>query len=200
MVTRPESDSVRAFRDRVRARHPGFVEAVMADLRITASLRGDRVEVGTRFDAVRTAIHLAAVSDAFGAQVCYRAKASLQARGVPVLPRVFHRLAMMLAQVCIGDPVVVEAGVYLAHGQVVIDGIAEVGSGTVFFPWVTVGLKAGNVDGPKIGRNVRVGTGAKIIGPVRVGDGATIGANAVVVTDVAPGATVAGIPARPLAG
>ena len=61
------------------------------------------------------------------------------------------------------------------------------------------GLKAGNVDGPKIGRNVRVGTGAKIIGPVRIGDGASIGANAVVVDDVAEDTTVAGVPARVLA-
>ena len=43
---------------------------------------------------------------------------------------------------------------------------------------------------------VSIGTGAKLIGPVRVGDGATIGANAVVVDDVAPGATVVGVPAR----
>jgi serine O-acetyltransferase len=43
---------------------------------------------------------------------------------------------------------------------------------------------------------VNIGTGAKIIGNVTVGAGATIGANAVVVDDVAPGATVSGVPAR----
>ena len=41
-----------------------------------------------------------------------------------------------------------------------------------------------------------IGTGAKLIGPVTVGDGATIGANSVVVDDVADGATVVGAPAR----
>ena len=45
------------------------------------------------------------VSDTFFAQVLYRAKASMQAAGVPVLPRIAHRLAMAIAQVCIGDPV-----------------------------------------------------------------------------------------------
>ena len=43
-----------------------------------------------------------------------------------------------------------------------------------------------------------IGTGAKVIGPVTVGAGSRIGANAVVVDDVAPGATVVGAPARPV--
>jgi serine O-acetyltransferase len=128
--------------------------------------------------------------------VLYRAKARMQALGIPVLPRLAHRLAMSVAQVCIGDPVVVEPGIYIAHGQVVIDGLSEVGSGAVFFPWVTVGLRSGDFNGPTIGRNVRVGTGAKIVGPIKVGDGASIGANAVVVSDVPANATAVGVPAR----
>ena len=137
--------------------------------------------------------------DAFGGQVCYRAKARLQALGVPVLPRLAHRMAMALAQVCIGDPVVVHAGVYIPHGQVVIDGLTEVGSGTAIRPFVTIGLNEGNLIGPTIGRNVMIGTGAKIIGPVSLGDGCRIGANAVVVHDVPGNTTVVGIPAAPIA-
>jgi len=136
------------------------------------------------------------VSDAFLAQACYRAKARMQALGIPVVPRVAHRLAMMTAQVCIGDPVVVHPGVYLAHGQVVIDGFVEVHRGVVIFPWVTIGLRGGNIQGPTIGRDVHIGTGAKVIGPVTVGPRARIGANAVVVDDVADGTTVVGSPAR----
>jgi len=45
-----------------------------------------------------------------------------------------------------------------------------------------------------------IGSGATVLGGVRVGRGATVGAGAVVTKDVAPGATVAGNPARPLAG
>lgn len=41
-----------------------------------------------------------------------------------------------------------------------------------------------------------IGTGAKILGPVRVGKGARIGANAVVLRDVPPGATAVGALAR----
>jgi len=43
---------------------------------------------------------------------------------------------------------------------------------------------------------VNIGTGAKVIGPVRIGAGATIGANSVVLDDVPAGATVVGAPAR----
>lgn len=43
-----------------------------------------------------------------------------------------------------------------------------------------------------------IGTGAVILGGVRVGHGATVGAGAVVTKDVVPGATVVGNPARPL--
>ena len=104
----------------------------------------------------------------------------------------------MHSQVCIGSPVVIEPGIYIAHGQVVIDGFVKIASGVVLLPWVTVGLKAGIIQGPRIGNGVQIGTGAKIIGPITVGPGAVIGANAVVVSDVDAGQTVGGIPARPL--
>jgi serine O-acetyltransferase len=136
------------------------------------------------------------VSDAFFAQALYRAKARLQALGVPALPRLLHKLAMVTAQVSIGDPVLVEPGVYIVHGQVVADGLVRIGSGVVLSPFVTIGLQAGNVTGPTVERYVSIGTGAKLIGPVTIGTGATIGANAVVVHDVAPGTTVVGVPAR----
>ena len=168
----------------------------MADAKLTAAYRGERHEFRSRRDAAAQLFRLAWASDAFLAQALYRAKARMQALGVPLLPRVAHRLAMSLAQVSIGDPVVVEPGVYIIHGQVVIDGTVEVGSGTTIAPWVTIGLRAGDYQGATVGRNVSIGTGAKIIGRVRIGEGATIGANAVVVSDVAAGATVVGVPAR----
>ncbi len=71
----------------------------------------------------------------------YRAKARLQALGIPLLPRLAHRLAMVAGQVSIGDPVVMSPGVYLVHGQVVIDGITEIRSNVVISPWVTIGLR-----------------------------------------------------------
>ena len=182
----------------LRARHPRLREALVADARITARLRGERHEFRSRADAAAQMARLAWSSDAFLAQALYRVKARLQARRVPLLPRLAHRLAMATAQVSIGDPVVVAPGVYLLHGQVVIDGLVEIGAGAVIGPFVTIGLRAGHVAGATIEPGVSIGTGAKVIGPVRIGAGATIGANAVVVGDVAPGATVVGAPARPV--
>jgi serine O-acetyltransferase len=189
-----------AFWGALRARHPGLRHAVREDARVTAMHRGERHEFRSRADAAIQILRLAWVSDAFAAQILYRIKARAQARRIPVLPRLAHRLAMALAQVSIGDPVVVGPGVYIVHGQVVADGLVEIAPGAVISPFVTIGLRAGDVAGPTVGRDVSVGTGAKLIGPVHIGAGAKIGANAVVVDDVAPGATVVGAPARPVAG
>jgi serine O-acetyltransferase len=180
----------------IRARHPGFWRALLADAQVTARHRGERGEFRSRLDALTQAARLAWTSDAFAAHALYRAKARLQALGVPLLPRVCHRLAMIVGQVSIGDPVVMAPGVYIVHGQVVIDGLAEIHEHVVIAPFVTIGLRAGDVRGPVIERGASLGTGAKVIGPVRVGAGATVGANAVVVSDVAPGTIVVGAPAR----
>jgi serine O-acetyltransferase len=171
---------------------------VIADAKITLRLRGERSSFRSPADAVAQVLRLALVSDAFLGLMLYRCKARLQALGVPLFPRLAHRLAMVVAQVSIGDPVVVEPGVYIMHGQVVIDGLVSIASGVMIAPFVTIGLRAGDVQGATIDRGVSIGTGAKVIGRVRVGAGAVIGANAVVVSDIEPGATVAGAPARPV--
>jgi serine O-acetyltransferase len=192
----PVPEETEAFWRDLRARHPSLRKALLADARITAHFRGERHEFSSGADAARQMLRLALVSDAYLAQALYRLKASLQRRGVPLLPRIAHRLAMLFGQVAIGDPVVVAPGVYLIHGQVVIDGVIEIHEGVVIAPFVTIGLRAGDVRGATIEQGVNIGTGAKVIGPVRIGAGATVGANAVVLDDVPAGATVVGAPAR----
>lgn len=179
--------------------HPRLKEAVLADLRFEYGARTGGKTIESRLGLLRAFWRVLWESDAFGALVCYRVKASAQRAGIPVLPRLAHRLAISWAQVSIGDPVLVRPGIRLPHGQVVIDGFVEIEAGVAIRPFVTIGLKEGDLRGPKIGANARIGTGAKIIGPVTIGRNAVIGANAVVLHDVAPNTVVAGVPARPVA-
>ena len=58
--------------------------------------------------------------------------------------------------------------------------------------------KAGGDRHPKIGRGVLIGAGAKVLGNVTIGEGAKVGAGSVVLDDVPPHCTVAGVPAKPV--
>jgi serine O-acetyltransferase len=89
--------------------------------------------------------------------------------------------------------------VFIDHGMgVVIGETAEIGDDCTLYHGVTLGGTSWNSGKrhPTLGRNVVVGAGAKILGPILVGDNAKVGSNAVVVRDVPPGATAVGIPAR----
>jgi serine O-acetyltransferase len=195
-AAREQAVRIREFRQMVRERHPPFLAAVLADARLTSRNRGRPLQEASRYRVALEALRLAWESDGFLAQTLYRAKASLQRRGIPVLPRLLHRLAIATSGIYIGDPVVVHPGVHLAHGQIVIDGIVEVHAGVQIFPFVTIGLRAGNMVGPTIGPRATVGSGAKVLGDVEVGERAKVGANAVVLADVPAGTTVVGVPAR----
>ena len=86
------------------------------------------------------------------------------------------------------------------HGMgVVIGETAEVGDDCVIFHGVTLGgTKFDPVKRhPTVKNNVMIGTGAKILGPITIGENARIGANAVVVKDVPPNATMLGPTAQP---
>jgi len=78
---------------------------------------------------------------------------------------------------------------------VVIHTNAVLGDDCMLMQQVTVGMLADHRT-PVIGSRVYIGTGAKVLGGIRVGDDARIGANAVVLQDVPAGATAVGIPAR----
>jgi serine O-acetyltransferase len=89
--------------------------------------------------------------------------------------------------------------VFIDHGMgVVIGETAEIGDDCTLYHGVTLGGTSWNKGKrhPTLGRNVVLGAGAQVLGPILVGDGAKIGSNAVVVRDVPPGATAVGIPAR----
>jgi serine O-acetyltransferase len=92
----------------------------------------------------------------------------------------------------------ISGGLLLPHPNgVVIHGDSIVGPNCLLFHQVTLGFGTGGV--PTLGGGVDICAGAKIIGAITVGDRAIVGANAVVLKDVPPGATVAGVPARIIA-
>jgi serine O-acetyltransferase len=81
---------------------------------------------------------------------------------------------------------------------IVIHGNCSIGDDCIIRQGVTMGNRylEQPFDAPKLGNRVNVGAGAKIFGNVTIGDGANIGANAVVLSDIPPGKTAVGIPAK----
>lgn len=90
-------------------------------------------------------------------------------------------------------------GIMLDHATgLVIGQTAVVGDNVSILQAVTLG-GTGKDEGdrhPKIGNGVLISAGAKILGNIRVGDGAKVGAGSVVLEDVPPHTTVAGVPAK----
>jgi serine O-acetyltransferase len=79
------------------------------------------------------------------------------------------------------------------HGMgCVIGETAVVGDDCIIFHGVTLGgLKfSAEKRHPTIGNHVLIGAGAKILGPINIGDNSRIGANCVVIKDVAASATI----------
>ena len=95
---------------------------------------------------------------------------------------------------------------FIDHGMgVVIGETAEIGNNVTIYHAVTLGGSSPSIDSekqryekrhPSIGNDVVIGSGAQIIGPVKVGNGARIASNAVVVKDVDENTTMVGIPAK----
>lgn len=87
-------------------------------------------------------------------------------------------------------------GLFIAHGHGSCLAAERIGANCHVHHNVTIGWDYRGGRAPIIGDDVFIGTGAVILGAVTVGDGARIGANAVVLSDVPPGVTAVGAPAR----
>jgi serine O-acetyltransferase len=81
---------------------------------------------------------------------------------------------------------------------IVISGYARIGDECRIRHNVTIGIRSLHdpTGAPVLGVGVELGAGAVLLGRITIGDGATVGANAVVVDDVPPGAVAVGVPAR----
>ncbi len=86
-------------------------------------------------------------------------------------------------------------GLYIAHPVGTVVAAKSMGENCSIIASVTLGMRNEWVF-PVIGNRVFIGAGARVLGGITVGDDAIIGANAVVIDDVPPGATVVGIPAK----
>ena len=91
-------------------------------------------------------------------------------------------------------------GLSIAHyGTIVVNSHAKVGRNCRMQEGVNFGATGGNGLSPRVGDNVFIGTGAKLIGGITVADGVAIAANAVVVKDILePNTTWGGVPAKKL--
>jgi hypothetical protein len=122
----------------IAERQPLLGEAIALDVATYASLLMDPLEMKSGLPLLKEAAVLALTSDAFLSLLLYRVRVRLIVRGVPLLPSLLHRLCIVLAQMNIGENVVIHPGVYFPHGQVVIGGKVEIGTGTFIGPWVTL--------------------------------------------------------------
>jgi serine O-acetyltransferase len=90
-------------------------------------------------------------------------------------------------------------GIMLDHGTgIVIGETAVVGDNCSILQNVTLG-GTGKETGdrhPKIGSNVLLSVGAKVLGNIKVGDCSVVGAGSVVLREVPPRTTFAGVPAK----
>ncbi|MEI6485776.1 MAG: serine O-acetyltransferase EpsC [Sphingomonadales bacterium] len=117
--------------------------------------------------------------------------------------RLVNHVSRMLTAIDIHPGARIGRNFFIDHGFVVIGETAEIGDDVTIYQCVTLGGTdpAGGKGGkrhPTILDGAIVGSGAQVLGPITVGAGARIGANAVVTRDVAEGATMVGIPAKPV--
>lgn len=120
-----------------------------------------------------------------------------------LLARCVNHLARFLTAIDIHPGAVIGHNLFIDHGFVVIGETAEIGDDVTIYQGATLGGTnptngVGGKRHPTIGDGVVISLGAAILGPIMVGERARIGANAVVTKDVAPGATMIGIPAKPV--
>ena len=135
----------------------------------------------------------------FHAILLHRFAHKLYKANVPLVPRVISQFSRFMTGIEIHPGAKIGRRFFIDHGMgVVIGETTEIGDDVLVYQNVTLG-GTGNERGkrhPTLANNVVVGTGAKVLGAIRVGNNARIGAGAVVVHPVPDNSTVVGIPGR----
>lgn len=120
--------------------------------------------------------------------------------GIPFIPRLLSQIARFFTGIEIHPGAKIGKGFFIDHGMgVVIGETTEIGDNCVLFHNVTLG-GTGKHKGkrhPTIGNNVMIGTGAILLGPLKVGNNVRIGANTfILMRDIPDNPTVAGTPGK----
>lgn len=135
----------------------------------------------------------------FHALQAYRVSHWLWQENRPCLAFYFKSRIAEVFSVDIHPAARIGRGILIDHATgVVIGETAVVGDDVSMLHAVTLG-GTGKVTGdrhPKVGSGVLIGAGAKILGNVHIGNGSKVGAGSVVLHDVPPHTTVAGVPAK----
>lgn len=126
----------------------------------------------------------------------YRLSHSFQRHHIPLIPGILWRRNIRRFGLDIVPTVPIGPGLYIAHPVGTVVMARGLGRNVSLITAITIGMR-NSQQFPLIGNNVTIGAGARVLGGIVVGDGAAIGANAVVITDVPPGITMVGIPAKP---
>lgn len=132
------------------------------------------------------------------AVVFYRISNWLWRHHVPLLPRLIKFAVFVLYNSWIPYECSIGPGSFFGYGGigVVLHSRARIGLDVVISSGVTIGGRSGSEGVPRIGNQVYIATGAKILGDIEVGDRVIVGANAVVIHSVPSGSIVVGVPAR----
>jgi serine O-acetyltransferase len=166
---------------------------------IRASIRADLLAARTRDPAARGYAPPFLYYKGFHALQTYRVAHWLWGQGRHTLAAHLQNRTSEVFGVDIHPAAQIGSGILIDHGTgVVIGETAVVEDNVSLLHEVTLG-GTGKETGdrhPKVRRGVLIGAGAKILGNIEVGVGAKVGAGSVVLKDVPPHCTVAGIPAR----
>jgi serine O-acetyltransferase len=161
---------------------------------------GEQVDTIFREDpAAKSVLEILLCYPGFHAILLHRLAHKLYREQVPLIPRVISQLSRFLTGIEIHPGAAIGRRFFIDHGAgVVIGETTEIGDDCLLYQGVTLG-GTGNEKGkrhPTLGNRVVVGTGAKVLGGIRIGDDVKIGAGSVVVHPVPDGSTVVGIPGR----
>ena len=126
--------------------------------------------------------------------------------GFDLIARIISQTVRFFTGIEIHPGAKIGKNLFIDHGMgVVIGETSEIGDNVTIYHAVTLGGSSPSIDSerqrhekrhPTIGNDVVIGSGAQIIGPIKVGNNSRIAANAVVVKDVPENATMVGIPAK----